>query len=43
MSKGRGRATLGQTFWGHNSGDPHIFYPCLPSLCWTHIFPSYLV
>lgn len=30
VSQRRGRAALGQTFWGPNSGDSHIFYPCFP-------------
>lgn len=38
MSKGRDRATLGQIFSGHSSGNPHVFCPCLPNLCWTHTY-----
>lgn len=30
MRKGRDRATLGQIFWGHSSGNPSFFAPILP-------------
>lgn len=37
MSQGRGRAALGQIFWGLIRGTP-TFLPLLPSLCWTHTY-----
>lgn len=30
VGEGRDRATLAQVFWGHSSGNPHVFCPCLP-------------
>lgn len=38
MSKRKNKTTIGKIFGVMVQGAPTFFCPCLPNLCWTHVY-----